>query len=209
MSEVCIILNGNTQIQAFVTNLEALIGLAALEIGKKCSIASTLDSFVGEDIKEAIETAVREVINAANTVLRTINNILNSYNALLQTGINTVISFLDTAYALVNSSYLSIDGIITNLAKLIANAVNGLFSAACGALNQVMGTIPSQVALVTPGIAAAQAVLDTGKPQEYIAKFLKNAGVDDLKRNIISAKSNLLSNLPIAPNVAAYTCVPI
>lgn len=208
MSGVCVVLKGNAFITAVLTPLEALMVSAALEVGKKCSIASTLDSFLGEDFKEALETAFKAVLDAASTLYKSIQSVISTYNALLEDGLNILKSSLDAAYALINNTLLNLDFLVGEIAKFIANAVNAVLSAGCNTLNSAVSGLPSAVTLTQPGIAVATGLLQTGNIQKFVANMLEKQGVKNIKNSIINSRNSLNNIVPI-PNLKPYICTPI
>lgn len=208
MSGVCVVLKGNAFITAVLTPLEALMVSAALEVGKKCSIASTLDSFLGEDFKEALESGFKAVLDAASTLYNTIQSAISTYNALQEDGLNLLKGALDSAYSLINNTLLNLDYLVGEIAKFIANAVNAVLSATCNTLNSAITGLPSAVTLTQPGIAVAAKVLQTGNIQKFVGEMLEKQGVRNIKASIINARNGLNNITPI-PNLKQYICTPI
>jgi hypothetical protein len=207
MSEVCLDL-ATSNVFIKTSELGNLMIQAATEFGQQCSILSTVNSFMNDDLKDTAEDAYKGVMNASRDVYNTAKNITSSYNYLTQAGIDELNSYIDGAYNTIFTNFLSMNALMNTMTDFVVDSVNTVATQACNTLNEAVTGIPSDVQLQNPGLAAAAALKKSGKPQEKIRELLNNRGIKDLKKQFQDAKT-ALNNIPRAPRLEKYKCTPV
>lgn len=207
MSEVCV--NLSTSNVFVVTDLvTALMIQAATEFGQQCSILSTVNSFMNDDLKDTAEDAYKSVMNASKDLYNTAQDVIKTYNYLTDVGIAELNSYLDGAYNIIFTNFLNMNTLMNTITGLVIDSVNTVATAACNTLNEAVTGLPSDVKIQNAGLAAAAALNKTGKPQELIRDLLNQRGIKDLKKQFSDAKS-ALNSIPRLPNLPKYVCVPV
>lgn len=207
MPEACLNLS-TSQIFVKVDEFTALMISAALELGEKCSILSTADSFLNDDLKQLAEDAFKAVMDASRDIYNTLKNTIRTINYLTAAGIAALDSFLNDAYSLIFGQLLNARALMNTLAGFIIDAVNTVATQACNTLNEAVSGLPSDVRIQNAGLAAAAAVFKTGKPQEAIKNLLQQRAIKELKEGFRDAKA-ALRDVPRLPNLSPFVCVPI
>lgn len=204
MPDVCIKVATSEVIIANLDQYSALMLSAALEFGEKCSILSTLDSFLGDDLKQLGEDAFKAVMDT----LRNTYNTVKAINGLIAAGITELSNYLTSVYNLIFNQLLSARNLMNILTGFIIDAVNTVATQACNTLNEAVTGMPSDVKIQNAGLAAAAAVNKTGKPQEMIKKLLQQRAITDAKNGFKDVISSLRT-IPKLPNLSPYICVPV
>ena len=207
MPEACLNLS-TSQIFVKVDEFTALMIATALELGEKCSILSTADSFLNDDLKQLAEDAFRAVMDTSRDVFNGLKSIIATINYITDVGIAILDAYLTAAYNLIFGQLLNARTLMNTLAGFIIDSVNTVATQACNTLNEAVTGLPSDVKIQNAGLAAAAAVFRTGKPQEAIRNLLQQRAIKELKQGFSDAKS-ALRNVPALPNLSPYVCVPI
>jgi len=207
MSDLCV--NLSTSNVFIVTDqITALMIEAATEIGQQCSILSTVNSFLNDDLKDTAEDAYKAVMNASKDLYNTAQDVIKTYNYLTEAGIAELNGYLDLAYNTIFTNFLNMNSLMNAITNLVVDSVNSVATAACNTLNEAVTGLPSDVKIQNAGLAAAAALNKTGKPQELIRDLLNQRGIKDLKKQFSDAKS-ALNDIPRLPNLPKFVCVPV
>lgn len=207
MSEVCLALS-TSNVFIRTSELGNLMIQAASEFGQQCSILSTVNSFMNDDLKDTAEDAYKSVMNASKDAYNTAQGIIKTYNYLTQQGIDELNSYIDSAYNTIFTNFLSMNALMNIMTNFVVDSVNTVATTACNTLNEAVTGIPSDVKIQNAGLAAAGALKKSGKPQELIRDLLNQRGIKDLKKQFSDAKA-ALNNIQKVPNLPKYVCTPV
>jgi phage-related protein len=212
MSEVCIVLSENPSIVAFMTPLEALIAQTALDFGRQCGILSTLDSFLEDlGIKNAAESAFKDVMNAASSLFNQINNIIDTLGSIYEDGLNLLLAGIESIYNIIDAAFTTLAGVMTSIANALKNALNAVTSAVCNTLSEALTGIPSNITFNSVGLQVANLAIDQIAAigtNELIGNLLRNQNVSSFLTSLNGVRNTIL-NLPALPNVSAFVCVEV
>jgi len=212
MPGACIVLSNNASIMAFMTPLEALITQTALDFGRQCGILSTLDSFLEDlGIKNAAESAFKDVMNAASSLFNQINNIIDTLGSIYEEGLNLLLAGIESIYDIIDAAFTTLAGVMTSIANALKNALNAVTSAVCNTLSEALTGIPSDIKFNSIGLQVANLAIDQIAAigtNELIGNLLRNQNVSSFLTSLNGVRNTIL-NLPALPNVSAFVCVEV
>ena len=212
MPGACIVLSNNASIMAFMTPLEALITQTALDFGRQCGILSTLDSFLEDlGIKNAAESAFKDVMNAASSLFNQINNIIDTLGSIYEEGLNLLLAGIESIYDIIDAAFTTLAGVMTSIANALKSALNAVTSAVCNTLSEALTGIPSDIKFNSIGLQVANLAIDQIAAigtNELIGNLLRNQNVSSFLTSLNGVRNTIL-NLPALPNVSAFICVEV
>lgn len=219
MAQVCIIMADDLSVKALLTPIEAAMATFALDFGKKCSILSAVDNFLGDDFRKNTEQAIKDVSNAASTLYKGVKSAIAAVNAITAEGLAVLLGVINTAWSMIDSAIAAVNTAIDQAADAMISSVNAAASAACNELNTALTGLPSDVTINSAGLLAAQVVKDkiaslnpgaipNITPKAFITGMLDNLGVKDL-RNTLTAAAQKLASVPKVPDLKPYVCTPV
>jgi phage-related protein len=210
MPGACIVLSNNASIVAFMTPLEALIAQTALDFGRQCGILSTLDSFLEDlGIKNAAESAFKDVMNAASSLFNQINNIIDTLGSIYEEGLNLLLAGIESIYDIIDAAFTTLAGVMTSIANALKSALNAVTSAVCNTLSEALTGIPSDIKFNSIGLQVANLAIDQIAAigtNELIGNLLRKQNVSSFLTSLNGVRNTIL-NLPALPNVSAFVCV--
>ena len=210
MPGACIVLSNNASIVAFMTPLEALIAQTALDFGRQCGILSTLDSFLEDlGIKNAAESAFKDVMNAASSLFNQINNIRDTLGSIYEEGLNLLLAGIESIYDIIDAAFTTLAGVMTSIANALKSALNAVTSAVCNTLSEALTGIPSDIKFNSIGLQVANLAIDQIAAigtNELIGNLLRKQNVSSFLTSLNGVRNTIL-NLPALPNVSAFVCV--
>lgn len=212
MPGACIVLSNNASIVAFMTPLEALIAQTALDFGRQCGILSTLDSFLEDlGIKNAAESAFKDVMNAASSLFNQINNIIDTLGSIYEEGLNLLLAGIESIYDIIDAAFTTLAGVMTSIANALKSALNAVTSAVCNTLSEALTGIPSDIKFNSIGLQVANLAIDQIAAigtNELIGNLLRKQNVSSFLTSLNGVRNTIL-NLPALPNVSAFVCVEV
>ncbi len=212
MPGACIVLSNNASIMAFMTPLEALITQTALDFGRQCGILSTLDSFLEDlGIKNAAESAFKDVMNAASSLFNQINNIIDTLGSIYEDGLNLLLAGIESIYDIIDAAFTTLAGVMTSIANALKSALNAVTSAVCNTLSEALTGIPSDIKFNSIGLQVANLAIDQIAAigtNELIGNLLRKQNVSSFLTSLNGVRNTIL-NLPALPNVSAFVCVEV
>ena len=210
MPGACIVLSNNASIVAFMTPLEALIAQTALDFGRQCGILSTLDSFLEDlGIKNAAESAFKDVMNAASSLFNQINNIIDTLGSIYEEGLNLLLAGIESIYDIIDAAFTTLAGVMTSIANALKSALNAVTSAVCNTLSEALTGIPSDIKFNSIGLQVANLAIDQIAAigtNELIGNLLRKQNVSSFLTSLNGVR-NTIFNLPALPNVSAFVCI--